>query len=126
MGRYSYKITISNHRIKSIDNQKVTFDYKDYRMERVKKQMTLMHQEFIRGFSLHVLPKRFMKIHHYGSLNSTWKRQKFTLLQEKMQVKVIEKTEKKSFLPKWSCCKTGNLHQIAVFDQRGFLAVAKV
>jgi hypothetical protein len=38
---------------------------------------------------------------------------------EKLQVKVLEKREMKPFLPKYSCCKTGNLHPIAVFDQRG-------
>ena len=117
--RYTPKIAISNHRIKSIDYQNVTFEYKDYRMAGVKKLMTLTHQEFIRRFSLHILPKRFVKIRHYGFLSSTWKREKLKLLQEKLQVKILEKAEKKPFLPKCSCCKTGNLHRIAVFDQRG-------
>ncbi|MEZ7499834.1 IS91 family transposase [Flavobacterium sp. Arc3] len=119
LGRYTHKIAISNHRIKSIDTQNVTFDYKDYRVAGVKKQMTLTHQEFIRRFSLHILPKRFVKIRHYGFLSSTWKRQKLKLLQEKLKVKVLDKVEKKPFLPKCPCCKTGNLHRIAVFDQRG-------
>jgi hypothetical protein len=88
-------------------------------MAGVKKQMTLSHKEFIRRFSLHILPKRFVKIRHYGFLSSTWKRQKLKNLQEKLQVKVLEKREKKLFLPKCPCCKTGNLHRIAVFDQRG-------
>jgi hypothetical protein len=119
LGRYTHKIAISNHRIKSIDNEKVTFDYKDYRVAGVKKQMTLTHQEFIRRFALHILPKRFVKIRHYGFLSSTWKRGKLKFLQEKLQVKVLEKAEKKVILPKCPCCKTGNLHPIAVFDQRG-------
>ncbi|RTZ02116.1 IS91 family transposase, partial [Flavobacterium sp. RSP49] len=119
LGRYTHKIAISNHRIKSIDNENVTFDYKDYRVAGVKKQMTLTHKEFIRRFSLHILPKRFVKIRHYGFLSSTWKRQKLKLLQEKLKVKVLEKAEKKVFMPKCPCCKTGNLHRIAVFDQRG-------
>lgn len=119
LGRYTHKIAISNNRIKSIDNENVTFDYKDYRVAGVKKQMTLSQGEFIRRFSLHILPKRFVKIRHYGFLSSTWKREKLKLLQEKLQVKVIEKREKKPFLPKCPCCKKGNLHRIAVFDQRG-------
>ena len=81
--------------------------------------MTLTHQEFIRRFALHILPKRFVKIRHYGFLSSTWKREKLRVLQEKLKVKVLENVEKKSFLPKCPCCKTGNLHRIAVFDQRG-------
>ena len=64
-----------------------------------KKQITLTHQEFIRQFSLHILPKRFVKIRHYGFLSSTWKRQKLKLLQEKLKVKVLEKVEKKPFYP---------------------------
>lgn len=119
LGRYTHKIAISNHRIKNVDAQNVTFDYKDYRQNGFKKQMTLTHQEFIRRFSLHILPKRFVKIRHYGFLSSTWKRQKLKLLQEKLKVKVLDKTERKPFLPKCPCCKTGNLHPIAVFDQRG-------
>lgn len=119
LGRYTHKIAISNHRIKDISDQNVTFDYKDYRMVGVKKQMTLTHQEFIRRSSLHILPKRFVKIRHYGFLSSTWKRQKLRILQEKLLVTVLEKVEKKPFLPKCPCCKTGNLHRIAVFDQRG-------
>ena len=119
LGRYTHKIAISNNRIQSIDYQNVTFTYKDYRQNGFKKQMTLTHEEFIRRFALHILPKRFVKIRHYGFLSSTWKRQKLKLLQEKLKVKVLEKVEKKPFLPKCPCCKTGNLHRIAVFDQRG-------
>ena len=119
LGRYTHKIAISNNRIKSIDAQNVTFAYKDYKQNGSKKQMTLTHGEFIRRFAMHILPKRFVKIRHYGFLSSNWKRQKLKLLQEKLKVKVLEKVEKKIFLPKCPCCKTGNLHRIAVFDQRG-------
>lgn len=119
LGRYTHKIAISNRRIKSIGNQNVTFEYKDYKQNGIKKQMTLTHEEFIRRFAKHILPKRFVKIRHYGFLSSTWKRQKLQLLQEKLKVKVLEKVEKKPYLPKCSCCKTGNLHRIGVFDQRG-------
>lgn len=119
LGRYTHKIAISNHRIKAIDDKTVRFEYKDYKAEGFKKQMTLTHEEFIRRFCLHILPKRFVKIRHYGFLSSTWKRLKLKVLQEKLQVKVLKKGEKKPFLPKCLCCKTGNLHRIAVFDQRG-------
>jgi hypothetical protein len=46
----THKIAISNHRIRSIDTQNVTFDYKDYRVAGALKQMTLTHEEFIRRF----------------------------------------------------------------------------
>ena len=119
LGRYTHKIAISNNRIKSIDAQNVTFGYKDYKQNGFKKQMKLTHGEFIRRFALHILPKRFVKIRHYGFLSSNWKRQKLKLLQEKLKVKVLEKAEKKVFMPKCPCCKTGNLHRILIFDQRG-------
>lgn len=119
MGRYSHKIAISNHRIRSVDDQNVLFSYKDYRQHDQKKTMQLSHAEFIRRFALHILPKGFVKIRHYGFLSSTWKRDKLKLLQENLGVKVLEKADKKPLLPKCPCCKIGNLHPIAVFDNRG-------
>ena len=119
LGRYSHKIAISNHRIRSVDEQNVVFSYKDYRQQGQKKTMQLGQGEFIRRFALHILPKGFVKIRHYGFLSSTWKRDKLKLLQEKLGVKELQKQEKKPFLPKCSNCKIGNLHPIAVFDNRG-------
>lgn len=119
LGRYTHKIAISNHRIKEIDDKHVTFSYKEYRQNGQKKQMTLSHEEFIRRFALHILPKRFVKIRHYGFLSSTWKRQKLKNLQQDIGAKVKEKTLKTKALPKCPCCKTGNLHTILTFDQRG-------
>ena len=67
LGRYTHKIAISNGRIRGIDDKTVTFDYKDYRGKKgIKKQMVLSHEEFIRRFAMHILPKRFVKIRHYG------------------------------------------------------------
>ena len=97
----------------------VTFNYKDYRQNGLKKQMTLSHEEFIRRFALPILPKRFVKIRHYGFLSSTWKRQKLKLLQAKLKVHPFVKPAKESKIRKCQCCKTGNLHTILVFDQRG-------
>jgi hypothetical protein len=102
------KIGISNNLIQSVDDKNVTFTYKDYRQNGFKKQMTLTHEEFIRRFALHILPKRFVKIRHYGFLSSTWKRTKLKLLQEKLKVKVLEKVEKKPFLVECPWRKTGN------------------
>ena len=119
LGRYSHKIAISNHRIRSVDNQNVVFSYKDYRQNGQNKTMQLSHGEFIRRFALHILPKGFVKIRHYGFLSSTWKRDKLKLLQESLGVRRLQKLQKKPFLPKCPCCKIGSLHPIAVFDNRG-------
>jgi len=59
--------------------------------------MTLSHQLLIRRFESHSLPKRFVKIRHYGFLSSNWKRKKLKLLQKKLKVKVLEKVDKKHF-----------------------------
>ncbi len=81
--------------------------------------MSLSHQEFIRRFAIHILPKRFVKIRHYGFLSSTWKRKKLKLLQVKLMVVPSQKQENKQSFRKCNCCKTGNLHTIVVFDERG-------
>ena len=73
LGRYTHKIAISNHRIKNIEEGKVTFTYKDYKHAAVKKEITLDALEFIRRFALHILPKGFVRIRHYGILSSTSK-----------------------------------------------------
>ncbi len=68
IGRYTHRVAISNHRIVSIDNGQVLFEYKDYKDEAKRKITTLSAQEFIRRFLLHVLPKGYHKIHMYGFL----------------------------------------------------------
>lgn len=70
LGRYTHKVAISNHRIKSVDNGQVTFGWKDYRHGDVQKEMTLQATEFLRRFCQHILPFRFVKIRHYGILSS--------------------------------------------------------
>lgn len=68
IGRYSFRVAISNERIKDISNGRVTFEYKDYKDESKIKTMSISAEEFIRRFLLHVLPNRFTKIRHYGLL----------------------------------------------------------
>ena len=74
IGRYSFRVAISNERIKDISNGKVTFEYKDYKDEDKIKLMTITAEEFIRRFLLHVLPNRFTKIRHFGILSNRSKK----------------------------------------------------
>jgi Putative transposase len=60
LGRYTHRIAISNHRLQSFDQRGVCFRTKH------GKTVTLKGEEFVRRFLLHVLPKRFVKIRHYG------------------------------------------------------------
>lgn len=118
LGRYSHKIAISNHRLKSVSEGKVTFSYKDYAHGSVTKLMTLEADEFLRRFCLHILPPKFVKIRHYGFLASRVK-MKLKIHQMK-QGKTTEKTAKISYveitknqlgfdLVQCPCCKTGKM-----------------
>ena len=68
LSRYTHRVAISNSRLITMDNEGVTFKYKDYRVEGRKryKTMTLEPHEFIRRFLTHVLPRGFHRIRHYG------------------------------------------------------------
>jgi hypothetical protein len=70
LSRYTHRIAISNRRLVAADHKGVTFKYKDYRIEGPAryKTMTLATDEFIRRFLIHVLPKGFHRIRHYGLL----------------------------------------------------------
>jgi len=72
LSRYTHRVTISNRRLISADAGGVTFKYKDYRVECPDryKTMTLEPGEFIRRFLMHVLPKGFHRIRHYGLLTN--------------------------------------------------------
>lgn len=70
MSRYTHRVTISNSRLLRFDQTGVTFRYKDYRRAGAERQqvITLVADEFIRRFLLHVLHKGFHRIRHYGLL----------------------------------------------------------
>jgi len=71
LGRYIFRIAISNHRIVSVSKQAVTFQYFDNRDEGKEKEMSLQPIEFIRRFLSHVLPEGFVRIRHFGLHNSS-------------------------------------------------------
>ncbi len=68
LARYTHRVAISNRRLIAADAKTVTFAFKDYRIEGPGryKTMTLEAEEFIRRFLIHVLPKGFHRIRHYG------------------------------------------------------------
>lgn len=123
LGRYTHKIAISNHRIKDIDDKQVTFSYKDYRHGSVNKQMTLEAFEFIRRYSMHILPKGLVRIRHYGILSSTSKKQAATSIKEQLppaQPLVRVTPQLKEYNPKQCpCCKKETMHRLLQFNRRG-------
>ena len=72
LARYTHRVAISNSRLIGLDHRGVTFRFKDYRRNGRARHctMTLVPGEFIRRFLLHVLPKGFHRIRHYGLLAS--------------------------------------------------------
>ena len=70
LSRYTHRVAISNRRLIAADANTVTFTFKDYRIEGPERYttMTLATGEFIRRFLMHVLPKGFHRIRHYGLL----------------------------------------------------------
>jgi hypothetical protein len=68
LGRYTHRIAISNARILALENGRVSFAYRDRRNGNARAELTLEAPEFVRRFLRHVVPKRFVRVRHYGVL----------------------------------------------------------
>ncbi|WP_455274401.1 IS91 family transposase [Rhizobium herbae] len=84
LSRYTHRVAISNSRLISFEETGVTFRYKDYRRDGSDRQqvMTLAPAEFIRRFLLHVLPRGFHRIRHYGLLAGSSRKTSITRARE--------------------------------------------
>jgi hypothetical protein len=74
LARYTHRVAISNQRLISLQNGRVTFRWKNYARASEPATMTLKAEEFIRRFLLHVLPKGFVKVRHFGFLANRGRR----------------------------------------------------
>jgi hypothetical protein len=126
LGRYTHKIAISNHRIKNHQEGKVTFSYKDYKHGSVKKEMALEGLEFIRRFALHVLPKGFVRIRHYGICSSSAKIKSSLLIKAQLPALAAPPLEDSAraiavaYNPKQCpCCKKQTMETVMRFKRRG-------
>jgi predicted RNA-binding Zn-ribbon protein involved in translation (DUF1610 family) len=79
LGRYTHRVAISNHRLLAFDQERVTFRWKDYAHGSKQGQMTLVATEFLRRFFLHVLPKGFVRIRHFGFLANRFRTSRLAL-----------------------------------------------
>ena len=86
LARYTHRIAISNRRIVALDDQSVTFTWKDYRDGAKQKRMTLHAHEFLRRFLLHVLPDGFQRIRHYGFLANGHRKAKLAVIRKLLAV----------------------------------------
>jgi len=79
LGRYTHRVAISNHRLLAFDQERVTFRWKDYAHDSKQGKMTLSATEFLRRFFLHVLPKGFVRIRHFGFLANRFRASRLAL-----------------------------------------------
>ena len=129
LGRYAHRVALTNHRIKNIEDGKVTFQYKDYKDGAKIKLMTLPGEEFLRRFCLHILPQGFRKIRQYGFLANACKTQKLAIAQVALKQKVRQlldrKTRKKlakqrlfgQNADRCPCCKKGKMITLAEWER---------
>jgi len=82
LARYTHRVAISNQRLVSLENGRVTFRWKNYAHAGEPATMTLKAEEFIRRFLLHVLPKGFVKVRHFGFLANRCRRHNVLLCRE--------------------------------------------
>ena len=110
LSRYTHRVAISNSRLIAFDESGVTFRYKDYRREGTDRQqvMTLATDEFIRRFLLHVLPRGFHRIRHYGLLAGSSRKANLVHARELLNITVTIDgeiaDEPEGFRPPCPCC----------------------
>jgi hypothetical protein len=95
LSRYTHRVAISNRRLIGFDETGVTFRYKDYRRADPDRQqaMTLDTDEFIRRFLLHVLPRGFHRIRHYGLLAGSTRKHNLAQARRLLAAPVMEQPE---------------------------------
>jgi hypothetical protein len=124
LGRYTHKVAISNHRISRVDTHSVAFHYKEYRQAGKQQVLQLSHGEFIRRFAMHILPRGFVRIRHYGILSSTSKIKSLPILRAQMpEQRVPPAVEPRKVEPNKNgqCpdCKTQTLVTVKILPKRG-------
>jgi hypothetical protein len=83
LGRYTHRVAISNNRLLALENDQVSFAWKDYRdPQQPRKVMTVSAEEFIRRFLQHALPSGFQRIRYYGFLANCHRAAKLNLCRQ--------------------------------------------
>jgi len=85
LARYSHRVAISNGRLLAQEGEQIVFRYKDYRDGDRQKAQQLDGVEFVRRFLMHILPKGFMRIRHFGYLSNRTRRQKLSVIHQALQ-----------------------------------------
>lgn len=107
LGRYTHRVAISNHRLISFDGERVSFQWKDYAHGNEQKIMTLAATEFLRRFFLHVLPKGFVRIRHFGFLANRFRTQALAQCRRLLAVSPPLATADREQAASWHCPHCG-------------------
>jgi hypothetical protein len=110
LGRYTHRVAISNHRLLAFDGERVTFRWKDYAHGSTQRKMTLAATEFLRRFFLHVLPKGFVRIRHFGFLANRFRASHMPLCRRALAMTSAEPAPSSSATPScstWHCPRCG-------------------
>ncbi len=117
LARYSHRIALADSRILGFESGEVTLSYKDYRDGDRRKVMTLSGEELLRRFLLHVLPKGFMRIRHYGFLANRCRAKRLRQIRSALEVPDPEPVEPQEdtgtgAFDGYPCpkCRSGRLH----------------
>ena len=118
LARYTHRIAITNARILSVDEKGVELRYKDYRDGNQQKSMHLPGEEFVRRYLLHVLPKGFTRIRHYGFLAGCCRCERVAEIRTALAAPVVEETTTTSnnVERSYPCpqCKMGHLRSVTI------------
>ncbi len=124
LGRYTRKGMLHESRIVDVSAEHIRFNYKDYQDGDQRKQMQLSGDEFIRRYLLHVLPKGFMRVRHFGFLANACRRKKLALIKPQLhqpQPAIASPAVKELYT--WLCptCQHGHLQFQGVIKPAGLL-----
>lgn len=135
LGRYTHKIAIGNHRLVDFDGEHVRFRWRDYADSNKVKVMRLDADEFIRRFLLHVLPRGFTRLRHYGLLANRCRARKLALCRDLLGQPAPEPREPETAeemmlrltgIDITACrqCGEGTLRQILILEPHHYTGMA--
>jgi hypothetical protein len=120
LARYTHRVAISNHRLRALENDSVSFDWKDYAHRHRTSTMSMDAVEFLRRFLLHVFPSGLVRIRQFGFLANRVRKQKLELCRALLQTQPAPSAQDSSaaITDPHLCpvCKLGRLLLVEVLD----------
>jgi hypothetical protein len=129
LARYTHRVAISNGRLIEMRDRQITFRWRDSADGNRQKPMTLDTIDFIRRFLLHILPKGFVKIRHFGFMANRHRRQSVALCRSLLEVvtkpiqTVLTEQERHAVERKCPLCRNGRLHIVGRMPAGQFLSI---